>query len=102
MKFNHLLNQKERLQFCKNRNLVVCKWKPVSEGQATAGNNVCVSMLCDECGARTEKFLHSEDYKTHEKVILKEVNNDQTSKQAHPSPLQPPTGEEGHRNLATR
>ncbi len=35
MKFNHLLNQKERLQFCKNRNLVVCKWKPVSEG---AGN----------------------------------------------------------------
>jgi hypothetical protein len=33
-------------------------------------------MLCDECGARTEKFLHSEDYKTHEKVILKEVNDD--------------------------
>jgi diketogulonate reductase-like aldo/keto reductase len=75
MKFNHLLNERERLQFCKNRNLVVCKWKPVSEGQVTAGNNVCVSMLCEECGARTEKFLHSEDYKTHEKLILSEVND---------------------------
>jgi hypothetical protein len=79
MKFNHLLTKKENLQLCKNRNIIICKWKPVSEGQTSAGNNVCVSMLCDECGARIDKFLHSEDYKIYEKLITKEVNNVKTS-----------------------
>jgi hypothetical protein len=75
MKFNHLLTEKEQLYFCKNRNLIICKWKPVSEGYTSAGNNVCVSMLCDECGSRIDKFLHSEDYKIYEKLILSEVND---------------------------
>ena len=62
MKFNHLLTEKERLQFCKNRNPSVCKWKPVSEGYATVGDNIRVSMLCEKCGSRTEKFLSYDNY----------------------------------------
>ena len=47
MKFNHLLTEKEQLQNCKNKNLVVCKWKPVSEGRATAGRNIHFEMMCE-------------------------------------------------------
>ena len=80
MKFNHLLTENERLQFCKNRNPSVCKWKPVSEGYATVGDNIRVSMLCEKCGSRTEKFLSYDNYKVHEKVILSEVKSVSASK----------------------
>jgi hypothetical protein len=75
MNFNHLLDQKERLKNCKSRNLAVCKWKPVSEGQATAGRNVHFEMMCETCGSRTTKFMGFGEYETHEKLIKQEVNN---------------------------
>ena len=76
MKFNHLLTEKDGLQLCKNRNLVICKWKPVSEGQATAANNIGIPMLCETCGARNTQIHESRRvYKIHEKLILKEVND---------------------------
>ena len=79
MKFNHLLTEKERLQNCKSKNLVICKWKPVSEGQATAGRNVYFDMVCETCGSRTTTFMGFGEYEMHEKVIKEEVNNVKTS-----------------------
>tara|TARA_R110000823_G_scaffold285165_1_gene403636 strand:- start:236 stop:484 length:249 start_codon:yes stop_codon:yes gene_type:complete len=80
MKFNHLLTEKDGLQLCKNKNLMICKWKPVSEGQATAANNIGIPMLCEACGARTHKFMKIDEYRVYEKLISREVNNDKTSK----------------------
>ena len=79
MKFNHLLTKKEQLQNCKNKNLVVCKWKPVSEGRATAGRNIHFEMMCETCGCRTTKFMRFSEYEKHEKVIREEVNHAKTS-----------------------
>ena len=79
MKFNHLLSEKEQLQNCKNKNLVVCKWKPVSEGQATAGRNVHFDMVCETCGSRCTSFMRFGEYEVHEKIIKEEVNNVKTS-----------------------
>ena len=80
MIFNHLLTEKDALQLCKNRNLTICKWKPVSEGQATAANNIGIAMLCEVCGTRTHKFMKVDEYRVYEKLILREVNNDKASK----------------------
>jgi hypothetical protein len=79
MKFNHLLTEKEKLQNCKDKNLFVCRWKPVSEGQATAGRNIYFEMMCETCGCRTTKFMGFSEYEKHEKVIREEVNNVKTS-----------------------
>lgn len=79
MNFNHLLDQKERLINCKDRNLATCKWKPVSEGQATAGRNVYLEMMCETCGSRTTSFMGFGEYEKHEKIIKEEVNNVKTS-----------------------
>jgi hypothetical protein len=79
MKFNHLLTEKEQLQNCKNKNLIVCRWKPVSEGQATAGRNIHFEMMCETCGCRTTKFMGFSEYEKHEKVIREEVNHAKTS-----------------------
>ncbi len=79
MNFNHLLDQKERLINCKDRNLATCRWKPVSEGQATAGRNVHFEMMCETCGSRTTSFMRFSEYEMHEKIIKEEVNNVKTS-----------------------
>lgn len=83
MKFNHLLTEKEQLKNCRNKNLTICKWKPVSEGEATAGRNVHFDMVCDTCGSRTTTFMGFGEYEIHEKLIKKEVFNDQTRKQTY-------------------
>jgi len=75
MNFNHLLNDKEKRYSCKNKTYDICKWKPVSEGHATAGRNVHFDMVCETCGCRTTKFMNFADYQIHEKLIIKEVNN---------------------------
>ena len=51
----------------------MCKWKPVSEGQATAGRQVHFEMLCEACGCRTTKFMNFTEYDTHRRVIYQEV-----------------------------
>ena len=76
MKFNHLLTEKEQLKNCRNKNLTICKWKPVSEGQATAGRNVHFDMVCETCGSRTTTFMGFGEYEIHEKLIKKEVLNE--------------------------
>ena len=71
--FNHLLNKQELLIGCKKRNLSQCQWRPTGNIRATAGDNVCVSLVCEECLARTSVFLDEVNYKNHEKILLKEI-----------------------------
>ncbi len=75
MNFNHLLEKKELLINCKTRNTSICKWKPTGNIKASAGSNVCVSLVCERCLARTDVFMSETKYKMHESVILKEVEN---------------------------
>ena len=79
MNFNHLLDDKEKRYSCKNKTYDICKWKPVSEGQATAGRNVHFEMMCETCGSRTTSFMRFSEYEMHEKIIKEEVNNVKTS-----------------------
>jgi hypothetical protein len=72
--FNHLLTDKEIKKSCRQKTYKLCKWKPVSEGQATAGRQVHFDMLCETCGCRTTKFMNFAEYDIHQKVITKEVN----------------------------
>ena len=71
--FNHLLEDREKKTACRNKTYTMCKWKPVSEGQATAGRQVHFEMLCENCGCRTTKFMDFAEYDTHRKVINQEV-----------------------------
>jgi hypothetical protein len=75
MNFNHLLTERENKQACRNKTYKMCKWKPVSEGRATAASQVHFDMVCDTCGCRTTKFMHFKEYDIHEKVIKQEINN---------------------------
>tara|TARA_R110002124_G_scaffold257741_1_gene423444 strand:- start:1075 stop:1317 length:243 start_codon:yes stop_codon:yes gene_type:complete len=80
MNFNHLLTEREMKLSCRKKKHGECKWKPVSEGQATAGKNIAVPMLCETCGERTSVFMHFVDYDKHQKVISREVNYVKASK----------------------
>jgi len=80
MNFNHLVSDRESKITCGRNHCGASKWVPVSEGEASAGKNISVQMLCENCKARTHVFLHFEEYKTHEKLIIQEVNRDKTSK----------------------
>ena len=71
--FNHLLEEREKKTACRGKTYNMCKWKPVSEGQATAGRQVHFEMLCEACGCRTTKFMNFSEYETHRKVINQEV-----------------------------
>jgi hypothetical protein len=73
MNFNHLLSEKERKIYCKNKSREPCKWAPVSEGHATAGSNLAIPMVCDRCNARAHIFMGIDEYRIHEKLITKEV-----------------------------
>lgn len=75
MDFNHLIDKKQALMSCKQRNEKLCKWRPVSEGEATIGEKVSLRMMCDRCNSRTCVFLEQREYKIHEKVIIEEVEN---------------------------
>ena len=75
MNFNHLLTEREMKVSCRKRTSGECKWKPVAEGQATAGRNVAIPMLCETCGSRTSVFMHFSDYSKHQKVISSEVEH---------------------------
>ena len=74
--FNHLLSEKEGKRACRQKTFKMCKWKPVSEGQATAGRQVHFDMVCESCGCRTTKFMNFSEYDVHKKVITKEVYGD--------------------------
>ena len=76
MNYNHLMTEKEMKLYCRNKNTSACKWLPTSEGEATAGGNIGVKMLCSSCGGRTVVFLREEEYSVHKKVILNEVNGE--------------------------
>ena len=72
--FNHLLEKQELLINCKERNTSRCQWCPTGNIKATAGSNVCVSLVCEACRARTSVFLDEVNYKNHEKILLKEID----------------------------
>ena len=71
--FNHLLEKRELLINCKQRNTDLCQWRPTGNIKATTGANVCVSLFCEQCLARTSVFLDENSYKNHEKILLKEI-----------------------------
>ena len=71
--FNHLLEKRELLINCKQRNTDLYQWRPTGNIKATSGDNVCVSLVCEECSARTSVFLDENNYKNHEKLLLKEI-----------------------------
>ena len=71
--FNHLLEKRELLINCKLRDTTLCRWNPTGNIKATAGDNVCVSLVCHKCDARTNVFLSENNYKNHEKLLLKEI-----------------------------
>jgi len=71
--FNHLLEKRELLINCKQRNPELCQWRPTGNIKATSGANVCVSLVCEQCLARTSVFLDENSYKNHEKILLKEI-----------------------------
>jgi len=71
--FNHLLEKRELLINCKQRDTELCQWRPTGNIKATSGANVCVSLVCEQCLARTNVFLDENNYKNHEKILLKEI-----------------------------
>jgi len=73
--FNHLFEKHELIINCKQRNTELCHWRPTGNIKATAGDNVCVSLVCARCDARTNVFLEHKQYKNHEKILLKEIEN---------------------------
>ena len=74
MHFNHLINEKRIKTHCKGDGKE-CYWLPSGNIRATSGNNVNVSLYCKMCGHREEIFLNEKAFKTHEKVLLKEIEN---------------------------
>jgi hypothetical protein len=73
--FNHLFEKQELIINCKQRDTSRCQWRPTGNIKATAGNNVSVSLACATCDARTSVFLDHAQYKNHEKILLKEIDN---------------------------
>jgi hypothetical protein len=76
--FNHLMESK----FMKRKCTVghnECYWLPVGNIRSTHGNNVHMTMHCRHCGTREDIFLSKQDYEIQEKLILREVENVQTS-----------------------
>jgi hypothetical protein len=73
--FNHLFERHELIINCKQRNTNLCQWRPTGNIKATTGDNVCVSLVCKACDARTTVFLDHTQYKNHEKLLLKEIEN---------------------------
>lgn len=74
--YNHLLNERETKMVCRKKRSNLCKWKPTSEGLATAGGNIGLNMLCETCEARTVVFMLKEEYEIHQKTVIKEVYNE--------------------------
>ena len=79
MNFNHLFMEKELRLANKSGKCLSCHWLPASEGQASAAQNMVVQMYCKKCNNRAMVFMHVDEYKIHEKVIIQEVNRVKTS-----------------------
>jgi len=79
MNFNHLFMEKELRLANKSGRCSCCYWLPASEGQASAARNMVVQMYCKKCNNRAMVFMHVDEYKIHEKVIIQEVNRVKTS-----------------------
>lgn len=76
MNFNHLLDERSMRRACPQRNnLKRCYWKLTGNIRASVAGNVNVSMYCKECNAKEEVFLSEKEYRTHEKILLREVNS---------------------------
>mgnify|MGYP003146065546 FL=1 len=52
-----------------------CYLLPVGNVTATAGNNVSLTVECKTCNRREDIFLTEKQYKTQEKLIMKEVEH---------------------------
>jgi len=79
MNFNHLFMERELRLANKRGKCSCCHWLPASEGQASAARNMVVKMYCKKCDNTTMVFMHVDEYKIHEKVIIQEVNRVKTS-----------------------
>ena len=77
MNFNHLIDEKRMRRVCPRRdNCKGCYWKLTGNIRASAGGNINVSMYCKVCDIKEEVFLSEGDYRTHEKMLLREVNSE--------------------------
>ena len=74
MHFNHLLEKRDLRRICKN-GMKNCYLLPVGNVTATAGNNVSLTVECKTCNRREDIFLTEKQYKTQEKLIMKEVEH---------------------------
>ena len=54
-----------------------CYWVPVGNVRSTQGNNVHMTMYCKHCASREDIFLSRQDYEIQERLISREVENDQ-------------------------
>ena len=74
MNFNHLMETRYLKRKCKNNNSE-CYYVPASNGRATAGEHVHLTMVCKRCGQRNDVFLTKEEYFIQEKLIYKEIGD---------------------------
>lgn len=74
MNFNHLLSEHQQRARCHGRRPECC-WFPVGDGETTAGGNMNITMYCKRCQSREDIFLTESDYRTHRKLIEKEIGN---------------------------
>jgi hypothetical protein len=52
-----------------------CYYVPAGNLRTTAGNSVHFPVYCRNCGQREDIFLTQEQYKTQQKLILKEIKD---------------------------
>jgi hypothetical protein len=75
MNFNHLIEEKTLRRRCHALDHKECYYQPVGEGRATSGSNVHLQMKCKNCHRREDIFLSDQQYKTHRKILQREVGN---------------------------
>ena len=77
MNFNHLMDKKQMLIACPQRdNCKNCYWKLTGNIRASIAGNVNVSMYCKVCDAKEEVFLSENDYRMHERMLLREAKDE--------------------------